>query len=76
MTQKIDLEEEIKALDSPQVKRTRTPKDYEAIKKGALALQLKHRVALRDALNYSITTEVTELKIQLEQAEKIANGAK
>lgn len=72
MTQKIDFEEEIKALDSPQVKRQRTPKNAESITKGALALSLEDKVALADKLADSIEQEVQLLQLQLNNAKKIS----
>ncbi len=57
-------------------KKQRTPKDAEAIKKGALALTLEQRVHLRNILDESISLEVDNLKSMLAQAEKIANGNK
>lgn len=55
-------------------KKTRTPRSYESIKAGAVALTLQERVDLRDALNDSIKEEVQALKTQAELATKIAGN--
>lgn len=52
----------------------RTPRNYDTILKGALALSLEERVKLRNALTNSISEEVSKLKIAAERAEKAANG--
>ena len=49
-------------------KKTRTPRNAETITKGALALTLFERAALRDELVKSINNEVATLKLQAEQA--------
>lgn len=59
-------------MDKDKVKRT--PRTYESIEKGALALGLQERVTLSKALNASIAKEVSDLKVQAENAAKIANG--
>lgn len=55
-------------------RQPRTPRNYESIEKGALALDLKERVELRKRLEESIDAEVKEMKVKLEQAEQIVNG--
>lgn len=56
-------------------KRTRNPKDGNAILIGALRLTLQERVTLRDKLTESIKDEVEALTTQAELAKKIANGS-
>ena len=55
-------------------KVSRTPRSYEAIEKGALALELKERVELRRILSKSIDEELAEMKQKLKDAESIVSG--
>jgi hypothetical protein len=57
-----------------KVKGTKTPRNYEAIKNGAMSLSLKERVELLKLLKDSIEAEVEGLKSLAKQAEEIANG--
>jgi hypothetical protein len=52
--------------------KTRTPRSLDAITKGALSLPLADRVALVKELKASIDTEVTNLKNQADEAQRIA----
>lgn len=52
-------------------KKTRTPRDLESITKGALALPLEERAALRDALINSVSAEATYLKEKADEAAKL-----
>jgi len=51
--------------------RTRTPRDYDSILKGAIELPLAERAKLRDELVKSVMGEVEQLKQQAEQASKL-----
>lgn len=51
--------------------KTRTPRNLESITKGALALDLQDRAKLRDLLIESVSMEVSALKQQAENAEKL-----
>lgn len=55
-------------------KQSRTPRNYDSIEKGALALELKERVELRNKLTKSIDDELAEMKDKLKEAESIVNG--
>jgi hypothetical protein len=55
-------------------KQTRTPRNYESIEKGALALDLAERVSLKKKLSDSIEQELKDLKDKLDQANQIVNG--
>ena len=57
-------------------KKTRTPKNIDSIRKGALNLPLNERVLLRDNLTSSIEDEVAIKRQEYEDAEKIAGGNK
>lgn len=61
------IEDVIKTLE----KQPRTPRNYESIEKGALALELKERVALRDKLTTSIEEEITKLEATFNEAKKL-----
>lgn len=52
-------------------KKPRQPRNPESITKGALALPLAERAALRDALSKSVQEEVALLQKQAEQASKL-----
>ncbi|MDP4265713.1 MAG: hypothetical protein Q8941_24555 [Bacteroidota bacterium] len=54
-----------------KTKQTRTPKDYTAIEKGALALELKDRVKLRDNLTRSIDEEINKMEENLKAAKEL-----
>lgn len=54
------------------VKKTKTPRQYDSILKGALALGLADRVALKKELHKSIETEVVEAKQRAENFAKLA----
>ncbi len=54
------------------VNKTRTPRNYESIKKGALDLPLAERVDLRNELKASIEKEVKDLQDQAAKAKEIA----
>lgn len=64
------IDDVIKKLE----KQPRIPRNYESIEKGALELELKDRVALRNNLTLSIDAELKEMKEKLQQAESIVNG--
>lgn len=64
------IEDVIKKLE----KTTRVPRNYESIEKGALELELKDRVALKNKLAESIDKELADMKEKLQQAESIVNG--
>ena len=55
-------------------KKTRTPRDYAAIEKGALALGLAERIALVKKLQESNQAEVNDLKQQSAAAEALLKG--
>lgn len=55
-------------------KQTRVPRNYEAIEKGALALELAERVSLRNKLTESIDETVKNLETELNRAKEIVNG--
>lgn len=55
-------------------RKTRTPRQPEAIFKAALAMPLGERVELLKQLKGSIAAELGDLKSQAEQAAKIAEG--
>lgn len=55
-------------------KKTRTPRNYESIEKGALALDLGERVDLKNRLVESISDELKWLEEQLKKATTIVNG--
>ncbi len=60
--------------ETTKEKQTRTPRDYQSIEKGALALDLKERVELRDRLTNSINGEIKELEEKLKAAQGLVNG--
>lgn len=53
-------------------KKTKTPRQYDSILKGALALDLPERVNLKNELIKSIKKEVDDLQQQAAEAAKIA----
>lgn len=53
-------------------KTTRTPRNYESIEKGALSLELKERVNLKNALTCSIDNELADLEAKLKSSKEIA----
>lgn len=53
--------------------KTKTPRNAESITKGALALPLPERVALRDALHESVTAEAKALLEQANKAQALIN---
>ena len=55
-------------------KKQRTPRDYASIEKGALALELKERLELRNRLTQSITGELKEMEEKYKEATKLING--
>lgn len=55
-------------------KQSRVPRNSESIEKGALALDLKERVDLRNKLTVSIDNELKEMKLKVAEAEEIVNG--
>jgi len=59
-----------------KVKKTRTPKNYDSIAKGAVSLSLGERVRLVKLLQDSITDEVETLNEVAKQATALANGTK
>lgn len=61
------IEDVIKTLE----KQPRVPRNYESIEKGALALELKERVDLRNRLTISINVEVKEMEDKLTAAKEI-----
>lgn len=67
----LNMEDVIKKLEKQQ----RTPRNYESIEKGALALELKERVELRNKLTVSIDQEVKEMEEKLNTAKGLVNGA-
>lgn len=54
-------------------KATRTPRDYSSIEKGALSLDLKERVELKNKLVKSIDDEVQLLEAKLAAAKLIVD---
>lgn len=56
-------------------KKTRTPRTYESIEKGALSLSLNERVALVKTISAANSKEVESLKAAAAAAEKALNGA-
>lgn len=60
-------------VENNKEKQTRTPRDYSSIEKGALSLELKERVSLRDRLTQSINGEVKEMEEKLKAAKNIVN---
>lgn len=54
--------------------RTRTPRSYEDIERGVLALSLKERGDLVKSLKVSINNEATLKAKEAEEAKAIANG--
>lgn len=57
-----------------KVKNSRTPRNYESIEKGALSLDLKERVELRNRLTLSIDSEIKEMQERLNMATELVNG--
>lgn len=57
-----------------KLRKHRTPRNYDSIIKGALAMPLQARVELMAALKQSIDAEVQTLQEAAKQAAKIANG--
>lgn len=57
-------------------KKDRIPRQYESIEKGALSLELKERVDLRNKLTESIDLELKSMKEKLQEVESIVNGKK
>lgn len=55
-------------------KAARTPRNYESIEKGALSLELKERVELRNRLTLSIDGEIKEMQEKLTLATQLVNG--
>ena len=55
-----------------KTRKPRTPRNTESVTKGALALPLQERVALRNKISESIIAEVETLKAEATQAEKFA----
>lgn len=55
-----------------RVKKTKTPRNYDSILKGALALDLPERVNLKNELIKSIKKEVDDLQQQAAEAANIA----
>lgn len=55
-------------------KRTRTPRTYESIEKGALELHLADRVKLIKALTAANKEELDSLQAAAERAKAILNG--
>lgn len=53
------------------IKKQRTPRDYASIEKGALALDLKDRVNLRNNLTDSIDSELNQMEEKLANAKAI-----
>lgn len=60
------------AKDFPIKKQERTPRNYDSILKGALALSFGERVELKKALHKSIEDELTEVKNVADQYLKLA----
>lgn len=56
------------------VKKTRTPLQYDSIERGALKLTLQERATLCAKLKASINTEMVERDKQAAEAKKIAEG--
>jgi hypothetical protein len=59
---------------STETKTTRVPRSADSITAGALKLPLAERVALKKALDKSITDEVDDLKEQATIAEQTAKS--
>jgi len=66
----MSVEDVIKKLE----KQPRTPRNYESIQKGALELDLKERVALREALTKSINDEIKQREDDFLAAKELVNG--
>ena len=60
--------------NAPTVVRTRTPRSYADILRGALSLELSDRVNLVKELKASIQTEVDEARVKAERAVKESEG--
>lgn len=52
-------------------KKTRIPRDPEAIKEGLLSLELKDRIEIKKAIDTSITDEIATKKAEYEQAPRM-----
>lgn len=55
-------------------KKTRTPKDYNAIEKGALNLSLQDRVNLRNNLSISVEAELKDMEEKYNAAKAMLAG--
>ena len=55
-------------------RKTRTPRNYDSILKGAMSLKLNEKVALVKALKESINAEVDNAAKIAEQAKATVNG--
>lgn len=65
------------ATNKPEEKKSRkspVPQGWERISQGALKLQLKERVDLRNALSSSIEKELAEMEQSLTDAKALLNG--
>lgn len=54
--------------------KTRTPRNYDSIRNGALSLSLSERARLAAELKESVIAEANEAKAAAEQASKLAEG--
>lgn len=54
-----------------KVRQIRSPKDYSAIEKGALALELEERVNLRNAMTISIDAELKQMEDRFNRAKQL-----
>lgn len=57
-------------------KQTKTPRQFESIEKGALALLLEDRVMLKKSIQLSIENELKQKQADYEKAAKLVNGEK
>lgn len=62
--------------DTLTPKKTRTPRTYDSIEKGALDLEFAEQVKLRDALSRSISDKLQALKDAATQAEQLLTNTK
>jgi hypothetical protein len=64
------------ALPKPEkpVRKLPVPSNVERITQGALAMELKDRVELRNKLTASVDKELEDLENKLKESRNIANG--
>lgn len=59
---------------SKKTRKTPVPQQVDRITEGALRLELKDRVALKNVLSDSISKELEEMETNLQNAKKLMNG--